>query len=86
MFDEKPPISPKKLLSWQLILFIILTLIGLSAVGVGLVALTTFSNQSCIVEESVSEASNSALLSFPQGLIYVAWLEQLKNREFISWL
>ncbi len=71
MFDEKPLISSKKLFNWQLITFIVLSLIGLVSVIAGFYFLTTFSNESCIVEEAVPEASNSALLSFPQGLIYV---------------
>ena len=71
MFDEKPPASSKKLFSWQLILFIVLALIGLAGIVFGLYTLTVFSNQGCIVEESIPEASASALLPFSQGLIYV---------------
>ena len=66
MFDEKPLISSKKLFNWQLITFIVLSLIGLVSVIAGFYFLTTFSNESCIVEEAVPEASNSALLSFPR--------------------
>lgn len=71
VFNEKPPVSSKKLFNWQLIIFIILSLIGLVSVIAGFYFLTAFSNSSCFIEENVPEASNSALLSFTQGLIYV---------------
>jgi len=71
MFEEKPPALSKKLFNWQLVVFTVLSLIGLVSVIAGFYFLTTFSNSSCFIEETASEASNSASLSFSSGLIYV---------------
>jgi competence protein ComEA len=79
MFDEKSQDSSKKLLNWQFILFIILVVVGLSAIVFGLHTLISLSNESYPLEEAAPIASNSALLTTIQGFIYVDLAGAVKN-------
>jgi competence protein ComEA len=79
MFDEETKASTKKFFNWQLILFIVLALIGLSAVAFGFYSLTSFSSQSYFSEEIAPEASKSASISLFQGFIYVDLAGAVKN-------
>lgn len=71
MFDEEPRVSDKKTPLWQLALFIMMALLGISAIGGGVYFLIETTNTVCISEKTVPIASKSAQLAIPKAQLYV---------------
>ncbi len=70
MFLEEDS-TPKKFFDWQLVLWLLLSVLGLGVSSYGIFSLINFSHSIDFIEEKPLEASNSAFLSPIQGYLYV---------------